>query len=135
MFFHIINHFTPPGAGPHLDASTVLSASLAIRSPLVASVLVVDGSAQANPALAAALCGISAEYCHAGRALAFAEGYNFGIARSDQPWTILSANDIYPAGDVFEAVWEASGKGADPSVGCVIPFLTNPIWKYRRPGI
>jgi len=124
MFFHIINHFSPPGVGPHLEASTVFSASLAIRSPLVATVLVVDGSAHENPALAAALRGIGAEYCHAGRALAFAEGFNFGIAHSDQPWTILCANDIYPAIEVFEQVWAAAKQGLDPAIGCVIPFLS-----------
>lgn len=125
MFFHVINHFQPEGAGPHVDASTVLCASLALRSPLVAKVLVVDGSSQANPALAATLRAAGAEYHHAGRMLTFAEGYNIGIARSDQPWTILCANDIYPSPETFAALYAASDKGRDETVGCVVPFLTG----------
>lgn len=125
MFFHIINHFLPKGAGAYLNASTVFSASLAARSPFVAKVLVVDGSEEANPALEAALKEVGAEYAHAGHSLSFAEGYNFGIAKSDQPWTILSANDIYPHPSVFEVLQKLSLQKNDPSIGCVIPFLTS----------
>lgn len=125
MFFHVINHFQPEGAGPHIEASTLFSASLAVRSPLVAKVLVVDGSRHENPALAAALRAFGADYHHAGRSLGFAEGYNLGLSRSDQPWTILCANDIYPSLDIFRALHDASGKGLDSTVGCVVTYLTR----------
>lgn len=125
MFFFVINHFNPKDGPAHLGASTVFSAALAAAAPEVKTVLVVDGSSEPDPVLAARLREVGAQYAHVGRSLRFAEGYNYGLAQSNQPWTILSASDVYASQTIFSTLMEHCP--ADPSasdIGCIIPRLT-----------
>ena len=125
MFFHVIQHFSPPDAGSHVCASTLFSTALARQSSKVATVLVVDGSKVSDPVFAGQVRELGAKYLHHGRQLSFAEGYNLGLAQSDQAWTVLSASDIYPSQELFEVF---SGLCADPPdvrTGCVIPRLNR----------
>lgn len=131
MFFYVINHFKPENSGPHLAASTLFAASLAVQAPQVATVIVVDGSKNPDPELSSRLTAINVGYVHEGRQMTFAEGYNAGLARSDQPWTILSASDVYPNLEMF-AAFEKICKSADPSIGCVIPALNNTDLDFQR---
>ena len=139
MFYLVINHFEPAQAEAHLQASTLFSAALAVRAAEVATVLVVDGSERPNEELRDRLAQIGARYHHSGERLGFAQGYNAGLALSDQPWTILCASDVYASLTLFPrlaAFCQASG----PQIGCVIPrlsFSDLPLqmdWvKMRRP--
>ena len=125
MFFHVVQHYSPPGAGSHVCASTLFSTALARQSDKVATVLVVDGSEASDPTFAERVRELGAQYLHGGRRLTFAEGYNLGLAQSDQPWTILSASDIYPSPEVFEVL---AGLCCDPpgtQTGCIVPRLSR----------
>ena len=125
MFFHVIQHFSPPGAGAHVCASTLFGAALACQSDKVAKVLVVDGSKVSDPIFAARVRELGAEYLHDGRELTFAQGYNLGLAQSDRAWTILSASDIYPSLELFEVLAGLCSDPPDPRIGCVIPRLNR----------
>ena len=125
MFFHVIQHFRPPGAGSHLCASTLFSAALASQSDKVSTVLIVDGSKVSDPIFAERVRELGANYLHAGRELTFAEGYNLGLERSDQPWTILSASDIYPSTDLYETFAGICSKFPATSIACIIPRLNR----------
>ncbi|MGD9471340.1 MAG: glycosyltransferase family 2 protein [Novosphingobium sp.] len=125
MFFYVINHFAPSGSARYLTASTLFAAALAVAARQVSSVLVVDGSEQPNRDLRTQLNALGVHYHHAGRTLTFAEGYNLGLSLSDQPWTILSASDVYPSQALFDVLSSLCRSNPGQDIGCIIPQMNN----------
>lgn len=124
-YFFVINHFRPRDGSSYIAASTLLSAALASNARQVNTVLVVDGSEQPDPDLERSLARVGARYLHAGRRLSFAEGYNLGLAQSDERWTILCASDVYPSLTIFDTLDTYLGDNNQHSIGCVIPMLSS----------
>lgn len=131
-FFFVLNHFLPDEHDDHVRASTVFAAALALKSARVATVLVVDGSRVADDGLRSTLEEMGARYLHLGRSLSFSEGYNEGLARSDQPWTILSASDVYSSPEVFDSVADLIDLVPSERIGCVIPQLSFSDLPYQE---
>lgn len=125
MFYYVINHYRPKEGGRHLAASTFFAATLAVSARQVASVAVIDGSETEDPELRLALDACGVHYRHCGRPLSFAEGYNLGLSLSDQPWTILSASDIYPSQALFDVFSQLCLSPNAGDIGCVVPQLNH----------
>ncbi len=123
-YFFVINHFRPRDGSSYIAASTLLSAALASNAKQVNTVLVIDGSEQSDPDLERSLALVGARYLHAGRRLSFAEGYNLGLAQSDERWTILCASDVYPSFTIFDTLDACLADNAHGPIGCIIPMLS-----------
>jgi GT2 family glycosyltransferase len=123
MFSYVINHYAPADGGEHLAASTAFAASLALRSELVAEVLVVDGSPRPDTSLQSRLEGTKTTYLHLGAPLSFAEGYNAGLERASQEWVALSASDVY-LNPSFLSEAKQLIESEPESIGCVVPRLS-----------
>ena len=124
LFFVVINHYATPGAPAFLAASTIFSAALSVGQAGVTRVLVVDGSAAPDPELRRGLAAVGADYLHEGRRLGFSEGYNAGLARSDQPWTILCASDVYPSLTFYDYLARFCLTPQAQAAGCLVPQLS-----------
>lgn len=86
--------------------------------------MVVDGSAEPNLGLRDWIISIGASYHHSGKRLTFSQGYNTGLAISDQPWTILCASDVYASLTIFEKLAEFCAQTRLDDVGCIVPRLS-----------
>lgn len=72
--------------------TTELGLRMLRRSPVVGSIVLVDGSPVPSEELASICKAIEASYLHAGRELGLAEGYNHGWRALPEPLVGLMAN-------------------------------------------
>jgi GT2 family glycosyltransferase len=134
----VVNHFFRPGYPEKVRASAMLAASCLRAEPEVKTVVLVDGSTDADPALAAWCEAGGIRYLHLGRSLSFAEGYNSGLAFCDAPWTVFCASDIYIRPGFFAAALpQLQQLRRSGRLGCAIPHLSDSDWpmqssSYRR---
>ncbi len=132
MFSFIINHFDGSVPKPHLSASTLFAASLAKASPAVDEVIVVDGSAAANPCLQERCAELGARYLHAGRQLTFAEGYNAGAAVATASWLVFCASDVYVNNRTLDSIARATTTLPAERIGCLVPTLSYSALEMQR---
>jgi GT2 family glycosyltransferase len=120
-----VNHYwnSPDRAGRALMATTTeLGLRMLRRSPVVGSIVLVDGSPEPDDRLAEVCAEIGARYVHEGREIGLAEGYNVGWRSLPEPFVGLMANDIVPHPvKSLEILLDAV---QDPEVGLAFPYLS-----------
>ena len=123
----VVNYFSREQQGSIRDilVSATLNSVLFLRQvPEVATVLVVDGSKRPDPELKRRCAKAGCEYFHTDHEVGYAEAYNIGWKRLQEPYIGLMANDIVPnpPGCVSTLLqWLKR-----PEVGCVFPYLDSP---------
>jgi GT2 family glycosyltransferase len=121
-----VNHYwnAPDESGRAvLTTTTELGLRMLRRSPVVGSIVLVDGSPRPDERLAAVCAELDARYLHLGRELGLAEGYNIGWRSLPEPYVGLMANDVVPfpltsLDRLLELVQQ-------PEVGLAFPYLTQ----------
>lgn len=93
------------------------------QSPVVGTVVLVDGSPEPSRPLERVCGELDVRYLHAGRELSLPEGYNLGWRSLPERFVGLMANDILPyPPSIMETLMACLRR---PDVGCVFPYLTN----------
>ncbi|MBW0088901.1 hypothetical protein I4I73_07655 [Pseudonocardia sp. KRD-184] len=120
----VVNHYwnSPDDEGRALLARTTeLGLRLLRRSPVVGSIVLVDGSPGADDDLRAVCDSIGVRYHHAGHEIGLAAGYNTGWRLLSEPYVGLMANDILPHPvSALQTLLEVAMR---PDVGCAFPYL------------
>jgi len=106
-----------------LAVSTEFSLRLLLRSPVVRSSVVVDGSATPCSVMAAICARLHVGYLHAGRELNFVDAYNLGWRSLDGEYVALMANDVLPL--PLESMSMLLDWVSRPDVGCVFPYMIS----------
>jgi GT2 family glycosyltransferase len=117
----VVNSFNPKG-----DARIRSMTEFALRcyrshTAVAHELVLVDGHAEPDPALAAVCAQLGYRYLNHGRKLAFAEGYNAGAKESRAPWVVLAANDIFVVQGWLEALLAAA---EETGAWMTSPYLT-----------
>lgn len=124
MFDVVVNYYHQPGYPALVQSSARLALSCYQRDPLVTSLWLVDGSAEADGCFARWCDNHGIQYLHAGHALTFAEAFNLGARHCQSDWIALSASDIYIPHGFFEGVQASLAELARESIGCLVPALS-----------
>src|SRR3954468_15304930 len=91
----VVNSFNPKG-DPRIRTMTEFALRCYRAStPSDHELMLVDGFEVKDARLAEVCDELGYRYLHRGRRLAFAEGYNAGLAESRAPWVVLAASDIF----------------------------------------
>jgi GT2 family glycosyltransferase len=125
MFGIVVNYFSKDSYPPSVKESAKFAVSLLKNCPEVASIILVDGSAEPNPELQKYCQSLSVRYEHFGREMSFAEAYNYGASMISENWICTMASDIYVLPDTFTKFSQFINNHPDLSIGCLIPYLST----------
>jgi GT2 family glycosyltransferase len=109
----VVNSFNPRGDSRLRSMTEFALRCYRASTPTDHELILVDGSATRDARLAEICDELGYRYLHQGRRLAFAEGYNAGMAESRAPWVVLAASDIFVVpGWLEKLLAEANRTGA-----------------------
>lgn len=104
-----------------LLTTTELSLRLLKMNKCVASIILSDGSKNADDNLREICFKTGVRYCHFGKEVGYAEAYNLGWNMLTEPYIGLIANDIIPyPPETISILLDWVKK---PDVGCVAPYF------------
>jgi GT2 family glycosyltransferase len=134
----VVNYYSSGSLGESnklLVSATSLSLRLLKLNPVVAAVLLVDGSKRPDELIRESCREIGVRYHHEGHEISYVRAYNIGWRALPQPYIALMANDIIPHPfDVMPLLLEWIRR---PDVGCAFPYLmTNRLGsdETQKPG-
>ncbi len=122
----VVNYYCKDG---ELDSRYVLldCTKLGLRflsfSEDVSTILLVDGSREADPVLQKSCEELSVKYLHCGKELSYVESYNIGWRTLNEDIIALMANDILPF--PIESIGVLRDFLMKPGIGCVFPYLSS----------
>lgn len=127
----VINYYWLPTYPKSCQISTWGSLSNLMESCSIHNVVLVDGSPTPDAFISSKCLELGIEYISSGRGLRYAEGFNLGIERLQNPYICLMANDIFPTQDVFDKLYKCISVS---DVGCVFPYLSYSDYPGQMPS-
>jgi GT2 family glycosyltransferase len=122
----VVNYFTNYTHDASRVAMVSLSACslrLLLLSPVVGTILVVDGSKVPDKDMSGICDELGVGYFHAGHEISYVDAYNYGWKMLREPYVLLMANDIMPF--PITSIEKLRDVLQDQSVGCVFPYLAS----------
>ena len=122
----VVNYFTNFAGDQErqvLVATTSLSLRLLKLSPVIDTILVVDGSKHPDDDMRAACEAIGCQYYHHGRQISYVDAYNIGWQRLTEPYIALMANDIIP--HPVQSLKKLREMIGIVDVGCTFPYFSS----------